>query len=67
MFGYDEIPQMSINAIEKLNKANIKCVVLTKGILPECLAKLSDKNEYGITLVTINEEYRKKQSHTRHL
>lgn len=59
MYEYGEISNMSINAIKKLNSAGIKCVVLTKGILPECLSELSSKNEYGITLVSLNEEYRK--------
>lgn len=60
MYGYDEIKNMSIAAIRKLNDAGIKCVVLTKGILPDELAGLSDENEYGITLITLDEEYRKK-------
>lgn len=59
MYEYDEIEQTSIAAIRKLNDAEIKCVVLTKGILPESLADLSDENEYGITLVTLDEGYRK--------
>ncbi len=60
MYEYDEVCQMSIDAIKKLNDAGIKCVILTKGILPESLAELSDKNEYGITLITLDEEYRKR-------
>lgn len=60
MYGYDEICKMSIDAIQKLNSAGIKCVILTKGILPEKLLEFSDKNEYGITLITLNEEYRQK-------
>jgi len=60
MFGYDDIATMSINAIKKLNDANIRCTVLTKGILPIELASQSTKNEYGITLVTLDEDYRKR-------
>lgn len=60
MMGYDEIKQMSLAAIRKLNKAGIKCVVLTKGILPVELAQCSKKNEYGITLVSLDEKYREK-------
>ena len=54
MYEYDEIATMSMNAIELLNASNIRCTVLTKGILP---AALSDRNrfpadnEYGITLI----------------
>lgn len=58
MFEYDEIIQMSMAAIRKLNEADIKCTVLTKGILPETLADLSPNNEYGITLISLDEGYR---------
>lgn len=60
MYGFPEIANMSIEAIEKLNKAGIKCSILTKGVLPSKLANLSKENEYGITLISLNEEYRKK-------
>lgn len=58
MYGYDEIAQMSLQAIEKLNAAGIKCTVLTKGILPPQLSEFSEDNEYGITLVSLDERYR---------
>lgn len=60
MYGYDEVAEMSIAAIKKLNKAGIKCSVLTKGILPVSLADESKENEYGITLVSLDEDYRKR-------
>lgn len=60
MYGYEEISQMSIAAIRKLNTAAIKCTVLTKGVLPQELSELSKDNEYGITLISLSEEYRKK-------
>ncbi len=60
MHGYPEIADMSIAAIRKLNAAGIKCTALTKGILPIALADLSKENEYGITFVSLNEEYRAK-------
>ena len=58
MYGYDDVSQMSIKIIQKLNQAGIKCTVLTKGVLPIELAKLSSENEYGITLVSLNEQFR---------
>lgn len=64
MYQYDEIKNMSLAAIEMLNAAGIKCTVLTKGILPIELAdrkKYPLENEYGITLISIDEEYRKKK------
>lgn len=58
MYGYSEISEMSIKAIRKLNDAGIKCVILTKGILPLELADLSSQNEIGITLISLNETFR---------
>lgn len=58
MYGYDEVSRMSIAIIKKLNEAGIKCTALTKGILPIELADLSPENEYGITLVSLDEGFR---------
>ena len=60
MYKYDQIKEMSLNAIRKLNRAGIKCTVLTKGLLPIELADFSKDNVYGITLVSLNEQYREK-------
>ena len=60
MEGYPEVSQMSIAAIRKLNEAGIKCTTLTKGLLPIELAELSPENEYGITLITLDEAYRER-------
>lgn len=62
MYGYPDIEKMSLAAIEKLNQNMIRCSVLTKGILPPVLADLqfSPLNEYGISLVSLSEEYRQK-------
>ncbi len=59
MSGYDEIGAMSMAAIRKLNTAGIRCTVLTKGLLPIELADLFTENEYGITLVSLDENFRK--------
>lgn len=60
MYGYEEVTKMSMAAIKKLNAASIKCSVLTKGLLPIELASCSKDNEYGITLVSLDEAYREK-------
>ena len=60
MEGYPEVSAMSLAAIRKLNDNGIKCTVLTKGILPIELAELSPENEYGITLVSLTEAFRKR-------
>lgn len=60
MYGYEEVSNMSIEIIRQLNANNIKCTVLTKGILPATLADFSRENEYGITLVSLSEDFRRK-------
>lgn len=60
MYKYDEIKELSLKSIEKLNQAKIKCTVLTKGLLPLELTNLSKQNEYGITLISLNENLREK-------
>ena len=59
MYEHQEIEDVAIASIKKLNTAGIKCTVLTKGILPMSLANFSGENEYGITLISLDEEYRK--------
>lgn len=59
MYGYDDIAKLSINIIKKLNDENIPCTALTKGILPKKLTELSQENQYGITLISLNEKFRK--------
>jgi DNA repair photolyase len=60
MYGYDEIEKLSLAAIKLLNEADIKCTVLTKGLLPAALADSSKDNEYGITLISLDENYRER-------
>jgi len=58
MYGYDEIGALSYKIIKRFNRDNIKCTVLTKGLLPIELCELSKENEYGITLVTLSKKAR---------
>jgi DNA repair photolyase len=62
MFDYPEVTDLTLDIIEKLNDNNIKVTALTKGLLPAKLTDLSifkSYNEYGISLVSINEVFRK--------
>ena len=59
MYGYPEVTEMSMKIIKLLNNYGVKCTALTKGILPEQLKGMSDENEYGITLISLNEDFRK--------
>jgi DNA repair photolyase len=60
MYEYEEISDLSVEIIKKLNTEDLKCTALTKGVLPIELADLSKINEYGITLVSLDEDFRKK-------
>lgn len=60
MYGYDEISKSSIEIIKLLNDSGIKCTALTKGLLPRKLIETSLENEFGITLISLDEDFRKK-------
>ena len=60
MYAYDDICNLSIDVIKLINSYNLPCTALTKGVLPIELADLSKDNSYGITLISLNEEFRKK-------
>lgn len=59
MYNHPEISELSLKCIEKLNSYGIKCTALTKGILPQELKLLSKDNEYGITIISLSEDFRK--------
>lgn len=58
MYNYPQISDMSIKIIDRLNENGIPCTALTKGILPNELENTSTKNQYGITLISLDEKYR---------
>ncbi len=63
MYKYPEVTELTLKIINKLNTNGIKCTVLTKGIYPKNLIdtdKYSKKNEYGITLVSLDKEFKRK-------
>lgn len=59
MHGYGEVSSMTLRIIEHINAAGIKVTALTKGLLPPELAETSHDNEFGITLISLNEDFRK--------
>jgi DNA repair photolyase len=62
MYKQRHIIDLSLKIIEKLNANNIRCTVLTKGIFPKELCNgngFSRNNEYGITLVSLDEDFKK--------
>lgn len=60
MYGYKDICQLSLEILKLVNSYNIPCTALTKGILPKELSELHSSNSYGITLISLNEDFRKK-------
>jgi len=60
MDDYPEVGEMSKKIIDRINKEGIKCVILTKGTLPDYLASTRVINEYGITLVSLHDQFKKK-------
>ena len=63
MYSYKEIEDMTLKIIDKLNKNEIRCTVLTKGFYPKALVNkkiYGSSNEYGITLVSIDDGFKKR-------
>jgi len=69
MYNFDkkslipEIEELTLKIIERLNKDGIKVTTLTKGIYPDEILdrkKFLENNEYGITLVSLNKEFKNK-------
>jgi len=61
MYKYPEVKDLTLKIIERLNKDNIRCVVLTKGVYPKFLTsteKYGPNNEYGITLVSLDNNFK---------
>lgn len=63
MFNQLEVEDMTLKIIKKLNSNGIKYSILTKGVYPKELINkkvYSDENRYGITLVSLNEDFKKR-------
>ena len=62
MYKQEDVCNLSMKIIDKLNTNNIRCTVLTKGVFPRELGNrngFSNQNKYGITLVSLSEKFRK--------
>lgn len=57
MYQHDEIAQVSLKILQRANAEGIRCSVLTKGLLPNTLTELPLDNEYGITVVSLNDDF----------
>lgn len=59
MYQNSEIQNLSTAILKKANSHGIRCSVLTKGILPDELVELSKENQYGITVVSLDDNFTK--------
>lgn len=62
MYNQEQVCDLSLKIIDKLNLNKIRCTVLTKGIFPKEVVKrngFSANNEYGITLVSLDEKFKR--------
>lgn len=63
MYQVDEVQALSLEILERLNNAGIQAVLVSKGAYPSVLtdtARFGDRNEYGSTIVSLSEDFRKK-------
>ena len=61
MYKQKEVTDLALKIIERLNRDNIRCTVLTKGIYPKELIdteKYGKNNEYAITLVSLDNKFK---------
>jgi len=57
------IKELTLSIIERLNREGIRVTTLTKGVYPEELLdkrRFLETNEYGITLVSLNDDFKSK-------
>jgi DNA repair photolyase len=63
MNGYPEVTDMSLKLLALINSHGIRCSLLTKGKMPIYLAdrkRFPEDNLHGISLISLNEEFRKR-------
>ncbi len=63
MYGNPEVADLTLRIMARLNKNGVPVTALSKGVYPRELAEKSGagkENHYGITLVSLDEDFRKK-------
>jgi DNA repair photolyase len=58
MYGHPEVTGLTLQLMRLINAYDIPVHVLTKGIIPGEALELSPLNQFGITLVSIDEHFR---------
>lgn len=63
MYRVSEVERLTLEILERLNKNNIRAVLISKGTYPQTLidtTRFSKQNEYGSTIVSLSEEFRRR-------
>lgn len=63
MYRQDEVAELTLKILEKLNNYSLKAVLISKGVYPLELAgenAFNPANEYGASIVSLSEEFREK-------
>mgnify|MGYP000265343292 CR=1 FL=1 len=63
MYGVTEVEEQTLKILRRLNKDEIKSILISKGVYPGALINQSmfnSLNEYGSTIVSLSEDFRRK-------
>ncbi len=63
MYRVEEINQLTLQILQRLNKDKVKAILITKGVYSDQLVDTqlyNERNEYGISLVSLSEAFREK-------
>ena len=60
MYRHPEITALTLQLMRLINSYDIPVHTLTKGVIPEEALQLSSRNQFGITLVSVDEDFRKR-------
>ncbi len=58
MYQHPEVTALTLQLMHLINSYDIPVHTLTKGIIPEEALQLSHENQFGITLVSVDEDFR---------
>jgi DNA repair photolyase len=61
MYQVEEVTVLTLEILKRLNQDSIKTVLITKGVYPAQITntmQFNNENEYGITIVSLSEEFR---------
>lgn len=63
MYKQPEVQKLTLRILEKLNRENLRAILITKGVYPKELTntkKFNKNNDYGSTIVWESDKYREK-------